>query len=113
MSLIEAIAAQIEHNTGIIEDERVRRNTMDYEAECGCEYLDFHGKPMLKYCPMHEAASDVLEALESLYKIRNTLEVLGEWAATGTNPIMEAKERAKVDLVMDKVRAAIAKAQPA
>lgn len=39
---------------------------MDYEAECGCEYLDFHNKPMLKFCPLHEAAPDLLEALREL-----------------------------------------------
>lgn len=56
------------------------------------------------------AAPELLAALESLCKIRNTLEVLGEWAALDINPKMEATERAKVDAVFDKVRAAFKKA---
>ncbi len=54
------------------------------------------------------AAPDLLAALESLCKKLITLEVL--WVTLDIHPKMDASERAKVDLVMDEVRTAIAKA---
>ncbi len=37
---------------------------MDYEAECGCEYLDFHDTPMMKFCSLHNAAQMLKDTVE-------------------------------------------------
>lgn len=69
------------------------------------------GNVFIHYCPLHATAPELLKVLESLYKVRTILEVLGEWVAFDVNRRLEATERAKVDVIMENVRITIATAK--
>ena len=43
---------------------------MDYEAECGCEYVEWGDKGAIRFCPLHDAARELLVLLlEALDKV--------------------------------------------